>query len=165
MDLLQPEPGLIFWTTVTFALVLGILWKFAWNPILGALEAREEAIRKTIDDAERLQSEAKTLLERHEAKLAEARAEGNRILDEARQAGDRLKTDVMDNARVEAEQVMARAHRQLELETDQALETIRNEAASLAVKAAEKVIQRSLTDDDHQRFAEQAVNEIAGAGG
>ena len=161
MDLLQPEPGLIFWTAVTFALVLGILWKFAWNPILGALEAREEAIRKTIDDAERLQSEAKTLLERHEAKLAEARAEGNRILDEARHAGDRLKTDVMDKARAEAEQVMARAHRQLELETDQALETIRTEAAGLAVKAAEKVIQRSLTDDDHQRFAEQAVAEIA----
>jgi F-type H+-transporting ATPase subunit b len=161
MDLLQPEPGLIFWTAVTFALVLGILWRFAWNPILGALEAREEAIRKTIDDAERLQSEAKTLLEQHEAKLAEARAEGNRILDEARQAGDRLKGDVMDKARTEAEQVMARAHRQLELETDQALETIRNEAASLAVKVAEKVIQRSLTDDDHQRFAEQAVAEIA----
>jgi F-type H+-transporting ATPase subunit b len=161
MDLLQPEPGLIFWTAVTFALVLGILWKFAWNPILGALEAREEAIRKTIDDAERLQSEAKTLLEQHEAKLAEARAEGNRILDEARQAGDRLKDDVMDKARTEAEQVMARAHRQLELETDQAIETIRNEAASLAIKAAEKVIQRSLTDDDHRRFAEQAVAEIA----
>jgi F-type H+-transporting ATPase subunit b len=161
MDLLQPEAGLIFWTAVTFALVLGILWKFAWNPILGALEAREEAIRKTIDDAERLQAEAKKLLEQHEARLAEARTEGNRILDEARQAGDRLKGDVMDKARTEAEQVMARAHRQLELETDQALETIRNEAASLAVKAAEKVIQRSLTDDDHQRFAEQAVAEIA----
>lgn len=165
MDLLQPEPGLIFWTAVTFALVLGILWRFAWNPILGALEAREEAIRKTIDDAERLQSEAKTLLEQHEAKLAEARAEGNRILDEARRAGDRLKGDVMDKARTEAEQVMARAHRQLELETDQALETIRNEAASLAVKAAEKVIQRSLTDADHRRFAEQAVAEIARTGG
>lgn len=161
MDLLQPEPGLIFWTTVTFALVLGILWKFAWTPILGALEAREEAIRKTIDDAERLQSDARTLLEQHEAKLAEARAEGNRLLDEARQAGDRLKADVMDKARTEAEHVVARAHRQLELETDQALETIRNEAANLAIKAAEKVIQRSLTDDDHRRLAEQAVAEIA----
>jgi len=163
MDLLQPEPGLIFWTAVTFTLVLGILWRFAWGPILGALEAREEAIRKTIDDAEQLQSEAKTLLEQHEAKLAEARAEGNRLLDEARQAGDRLKADVMDRARTEAEQVVARARRQLELETDRALETIRNEAASLAIKAAEKVIQRSLTEDDHHRLAQQAVDEIARA--
>jgi F-type H+-transporting ATPase subunit b len=165
MDLLQPEPGLIFWTAVTFALVLGILWKFAWNPILGALEAREEAIRKTIDDAERLQAEAKKLLEQHEARLAEARTEGNRILDEARQAGDRLKGDVMDKARTEAEQVVARARRQLELETDQALETIRNEAAGLAIRVAEKVIQRSLTEEDHRRLAEQAVDEIAGASG
>lgn len=164
MDLLSAEPGLIFWTIVTFLVVLGVLWKFAWNPLLGALEAREEAIRATIDEAERLQAEATEVLERHQARLAEARAEGNRILDEARQAGEQMKADVLEKARGEAEAVIARAHRQLELETEQALETIRAEAAGLAVKAAEKVLERSLTDADHRRLAEEAIAEIAERG-
>lgn len=160
MELLQAEPGLIFWTIVTFALLLGILWKFAWNPILGALEAREEAIRKTIDDAERLQAEAETVLEEHRQRLAEARAEGNRVLDEARQAGETMKQDIMDKARQESERMMERARRQMELETEQAIQTIRSKAADLALEAAEKILERSLTDADHRRLADEAVAEL-----
>lgn len=160
MELLQPEPGLIFWTIVTFALLLGILWKFAWNPILGALESREEAIRKTIDDAERLQAEAEAVLEEHRERLAEARQEGNRILDEARQAGERMKQDIMDKSRQESERMMERARRQMELETEQAIQTIRSKAADLALEAAEKILERSLTDADHRRLADEAVAEL-----
>ncbi|HUP01866.1 MAG TPA: F0F1 ATP synthase subunit B [Gemmatimonadota bacterium] len=161
MNLLTPDPGLIFWTIVTFALLLAILWKFAWNPILGALDAREQAIQKTIDDAERLQEEAGKLLEEHRAQLAQARTEGNRILDEARQAGEHMKSDIMEKARSEAEKVIERAHRQLELETEQALQTIRGQTADLVLRAAEKVLERSLTDADHRRLAEEAIAEIA----
>lgn len=160
MDLLSADPGLIVWTIVTFLLLLGILWKFAWNPILGALEAREMAIQKTIDDAERLQAEAAAILEEHQKRLAEARAEGNRVLDEARQAGEHMKQDILEKARAEAEKVLERAHRQLELETEQAIQTIRAQAADLALKAAEKVIERSLTDADHRRFADEAIEEL-----
>ncbi|HUF89448.1 MAG TPA: F0F1 ATP synthase subunit B [Gemmatimonadota bacterium] len=160
MDLLSADPGLIVWTIVTFLLLLGILWKFAWNPILGALEAREMAIQKTIDDAERLQAEAAAILEEHQKRLAEARAEGNRVLDEARQAGEHMKQDILEKARAEAEKVLERAHRQLELETEQAIQTIRAQAADLALKAAEKVIERSLTDADHRRFAAEAIEEL-----
>lgn len=161
MDLLSAESGLIFWTFVTFLFLLGILGKFAWGPILGALEAREQAIQKTIDDAERLQSEAQALLEEHEKRLAEARDEGSRLVDAARQAGERMRTDVLDKAREEAEQVLARAHRQMELETEQALQTIRAQVAGLAVRAAEKVIERALTEDDHRRFADEAIAELS----
>lgn len=164
MELLQPETGLIVWTIVTFVILLGLLWKFAWNPILGALEARERAIQKTIDDAERLQAEAEQVLEEHRARLAEARAEGNRVLDEARQAGERMKADVMEKAREEAERVIARARRQLDLEVEQAILTIRDQAAELAVRAAEKVIERSLTGEDHRRFAREAIAEIEARG-
>jgi F-type H+-transporting ATPase subunit b len=160
MDLLSADPGLIVWTIVTFLLLLGILWKFAWNPILGALDAREQAIQKTIDDAERLQAEAEAVLREHQKRMAEARAEGNRILDEARQAGEHMKHDILDKARAESEKVLERAHRQLELETEQAIQTIRAQAADLALRAAEKVIERSLTDADHRRFADEAVAEL-----
>lgn len=160
MDLLKVEPGLIIWTFVTFLLLLLILRKFAWGPILAALDAREQAIQKTIDDAEELQRDAKALLEENEARLAEARNEGNRILDEARQAGEQMRADVLQKARDEAEQLMARAHRQMELETEQALKTIREQTADLALRAAEKVIERSLTDEDHRRFADEAIAEI-----
>src|SRR5688500_9203848 len=165
MDLLSADPGLIVWTIVTFLLLLGILWKFAWNPILGALDARERAIQKTIDDAERLQAEAKAVLEEHQKRLAEAREERNRILDEARQAGEHLKADVLEKARQEAENVLARAHRQIELETEQALLTIRDHAVDLAIHAAERVIERSLSDEDHRRMAREAVTELSEARG
>lgn len=160
MDLLSADPGLIVWTIVTFLLLLGILWKFAWNPILGALDAREQAIQKTIDDAERLQAEAQSVLDEHQKRLAEARTEGNRILDEARQAGEHMKQDILEKARAESEKVLERAHRQMELETEQAIQTIRAQAADLALKAAEKVLERSITDADHRRLADQAVAEL-----
>jgi F-type H+-transporting ATPase subunit b len=165
MDLLSAEPGLIIWTVITFLLLLLILWKFAWNPILGALDARERAIQKTIEDAERLQSEAQALLEEHGKRLAEAREERNKILDQARQAGEHLKTEVLEKARREADQVLVRAKRQIELETEQAILTIRDQAAELAIKAAERVIERSLTDEDHRRMAREAVAELTEARG
>lgn len=164
MDLLSVESGLIFWTAVTFVLLLVILRRYAWDPILGALEAREEAIQRTIDEAEQLQAEAERVLEEHRAKLAEARKEGNRVLDEARKAGERMKSDIVENARQEADQVVARARRQIELETEQALENLRDRAADLALHAAEKVIERSLSDADHRRFAQEAVEELSGGG-
>ncbi len=164
MDLLAADPGLIFWTIVTFLLLLGILWKFAWNPILGALDAREMAIQKTIDDAERLQAEAEAVLTEHQQRLAESRAEGNRILDEARQAGEHMKKDILEKARAESEKVLERAHRQMELETEQAIQTIRAQAADLALKAAEKVLERSLTDADHRRLADEALAELVERG-
>jgi len=163
MDLLSVEPGLIFWTVVTFVFLLGILWKFAWNPILGALDARERAIQKTIEDAERLQAEAQGILEEHQKRLAESREERGRILDEARRAGEHLKNDVLEKARGEAEQIVSRAKRQIELETEQALLVIRDQAAELAVKAAERVIERSLSDEDHRRMARAAVSELTEA--
>lgn len=162
MDLLSADPGLIFWTVVTFVLLLGILWKFAWNPILGALDARERAIQKTIEDAERLQAEAERLLEEHRKRMAEARQEGNRILDGARQAGETMKRDVLEKARHEAQQVLARAERQIQLETEEALQKIRAQAADLALMAAEKVLERSITDADHRRLADDAVSELIG---
>ena len=165
MDLLSAEPGLIVWTIVTFLLLLGILWKFAWNPILGALDARELAIQKTIDDAERLQAEAAAVLAEHQKRLAEARAEGNRIFDEARQAGEHMTHDVLEKARAEAEKVLERAHRQMELEIEQAIQTIRAQAADLALRAAEKIIERALTDADHRRFADEAIEELVGSRG
>jgi F-type H+-transporting ATPase subunit b len=165
MDLLSAEPGLIIWTVITFLLLLLILWKFAWNPILGALDARERAIQKTIEDAERLQSEAQALLEEHGKRLAEAREERSKILDQARQAGEHLKTEVLEKARREADQVLVRAKRQIELETEQAILTIRDQAAELAIKAAERVIERSLTDEDHRRMAREAVAELTEARG
>jgi F-type H+-transporting ATPase subunit b len=100
------------------------------------------------------------LLEQHRAKLAEARSEGNRVLDEARQAGERMKSEMLEKARAEADRVIERAHRQLELETEKALQDVRSRAADLALLAAERVLERSLTDDDHRRLAREAVAEI-----
>lgn len=162
MELLSAEPGLIVWTIVTFVLLLGILWKFAWNPILGALDAREKAIQDTIDDAERLHAEAGAMLEEHRKRLAEARQEANRIFDEARQAGEQMKQDMLEKSREEGAQIVARAERQIQLETEEAIGKIRAQAADLALKAAEKVLERSLTNADQRRLADEAIAELIG---
>ena len=164
MELLQPEPGLIFWTVVTFAVLLGILWKFAWNPILGAPAGRVPATPRPTPAAARVPAPAVGVLDDPKARLAEARAEGNRILDEARQAGERMKSEILEKARADAGQVIERAQRQLELETEKALQTVRFRAADMALEAAGKVLERSLTDADHRRLAEEAIAEIAERG-
>ncbi len=162
MELLSADPGLIVWTIVTFVLLLGILWKFAWNPILGALDARERAIQSTIEDAERLRAESEKVLEEHKKRLAEARQEGNRVLDEARQAGERMKQDIVEKAREEGTQMVARAERQIQLETEEAVQKIRAQAADLALLAAERVLGRALNEADHRRLADDAVAELIG---
>src|SRR5262245_13478746 len=88
---LDPEPGLMVWTVVTFAFVLLILWKFAWKPLLGALEKREQTIRDSVDGAQKLKDDAQRLMEQYQKQLQQAREEARAIVDEGRRDAEALK--------------------------------------------------------------------------
>lgn len=138
------DPGLSLWTIVVFLLVLFVLGKFAWGPILGQVEEREDSIRRSIEEARTMRAEAESLLEEHRAQLADARRQAQEIVAEGREAGERLRREVESKAREEADRMLERARAEIGRERDQALEAIREESVDLALAAASRILDEKL---------------------
>jgi F-type H+-transporting ATPase subunit b len=160
MDLLNPNVGLAIWTILTFVVVLLVLRRFAWKPILASMEAREAGIRRLIDDAEAARDEADRLLEEYNRRLAEAREEGRRLVAEAKESAERVRAETLDRARAEAEAIVARTGTEIDLEKKKALAEIRERAVDLAIGAAERVLEESLDDARHRRVAADYLREL-----
>ena len=136
--------GLSIWTVIVFLALLFVLGRYAWGPILGALEAREQGIQGSIDDASRLQDEAASLLEQHRKQLGEARREAQQIIADSKEAATRLGRDLEAKAREESQGIIERARREIERERDSALEAVRRESVDLALAAASKLVGQRL---------------------
>jgi len=160
MKIFELSPGLFLWSLFTFLVLLAVLYKFAFNPLMGLQKARQDSIHQAIHDAESLRDEAQELLANYKKQLAEAREEAAAIVDRARKAGDSTKTELLAEARQQAEATLAKAREQIERDTNQALQRIREEVADLTVAATEKVAHKSLTGEDQLRLIQEAINEI-----
>lgn len=153
--------SLIFWEIISFGILLWVLYKFAFPPILEALETRERKIRESIEQAEQNRVTAEQRLAEYEAKLNGAAQEAEAIVAEAKAKAQRLLEENEQRLRTESERIQAETTQEIERERRKALQDIRNEAADLALTVAEKVLARSLSDDDHRRLAQEAVQAIA----
>jgi F-type H+-transporting ATPase subunit b len=160
--LVQPDPGLFIWTILTFLVLLGLLAKFAWRPLLAALDSRQNAIRKSLDDAQQARQELERLNQESALILNRARAEADQIIVGGRADAERLREDMKQKARAEADAIVKNAGRQIQLETARALEQIRTEAVDLSVMIASKLIQRNLTKEDNERLIEEALKQVEG---
>ena len=158
--LVQPDPGLFIWTIVTFLVLLALLAKFAWKPLLQALDSRQEMIRKALQDAQQAKQELERLNKESAQIIAQARLEADAIIGRSRADADRLKEDLKQQARTEAATVVRNAERQIQLETARALEQIRHEAVDLSVMIASKLIGRNLTKEDNERLIEDAFKQV-----
>ena len=158
--LVQPDPGLFIWTIVTFLLLLTLLAKFAWRPLLQALEARQEAIRKSLDDAQHARQELERINQDSQRILSEARVEADAIVSRSRSDADRLRGELREQARSEAATIVKNAERQIQLETERARQTIRREAADLSVLIAEKLLRRNITKEDNEKLISEALSQI-----
>jgi F-type H+-transporting ATPase subunit b len=158
--LVQPDPGLYIWTIVVFLVLLALLRKFAWRPLLQALEARQQTIRQSLDDADKAKQELQRLQQESAQIVREARVEAESIISRSRTDAERLKEEIRQKARVDAESIVRTAERQIQLETQQALRQIRNEAADMSVAIASKLIQRNLSKEDNQRLIDDALRQI-----
>jgi F-type H+-transporting ATPase subunit b len=158
--LVQVDPGLFIWTIVTFLVLLTLLAKFAWRPLLQSLAAREETIRKSLADAEKARQELERLNQESEAIIRQARVEAEGIVAASRAGAERLRSELRDKARSEAEGIIKNAERQIQLETARALEQIRNEAADLSVAIASKLIQKNITKEDNERLIDDALRQL-----
>jgi F-type H+-transporting ATPase subunit b len=160
--LVQPDPGLYIWTIATFLLLVVLLGKFAWRPLLEALERRQESIRKSLDDAQKAKQELERLHVESQRILAAARADADQILSNTRSDANRFREEMKQKAQVEAAGIVKNAERQIELETARALQHIRAEAVDLSVAIASKLLERHVTKEDNERLIEETFKQIEG---
>ena len=158
--LVQPDPGLFIWTIVTFLVLLGLLAKFAWRPLLKALDQRQAAIRKSLDDAQQARQELERLQRESAQIIREARVEAESILSKTRSDAERLRAEMKQTAKAEANAIIRNTERTIQLETGRALQQIRREAVDLSVMIASKIIQRNLSKEDNEQLIDEALKQI-----
>jgi len=160
VDLLIPETAELVAGIVAFAIVFFFVWKFAWPSINRALENRQQAISSQLEDAETAKQEAESLLRDYQQQLSEARDQGNRIVDDAKQAADAMRTDIVAKADTEAEETRRKAAEDAATEMDRAQTQLRREVASLSLDVAEKVVAGGLDRQGQQALVDQYIDEL-----
>jgi F-type H+-transporting ATPase subunit b len=153
--------SLIFWEIVSFAILLWVLYKYAFPPILETLESRERKIRESLEQAERHRVEAERKMQEYETKMAAASREAEAVLAQAKERAQRLLDENEQRLVAEAERIKMDATREIEHERRRAIQEIRTQTADLVLLVAETVIERSLTDADHRRMADEALAAVA----
>lgn len=157
---LSISAGLLVWTWVLFLLTLGILaWK-AFPAIAKGLEKRQSSIQSAIDSAREDRNEARRLLSEHQRQLDQARREAKDILQQGREAGERLREEILAEARRENEEMLQRARRDMAREKDDLLESVRQEAVELSLAAAERLLRERLDDEANRRLVREYISEI-----
>jgi F-type H+-transporting ATPase subunit b len=152
--------GNAVWTLVIFVLVVILLGKFAWGPVLGLLKQREEFIHKSLSDAKHDRDEAEARLKEYAVKLQSAQREAIGIIEDARRDAERLREELRERAKAEADTMIKNAERQVQLETSRALQQIRKEAVDLSVTIASKLLQRNISKDDNQKLIDEALSQM-----
>jgi F-type H+-transporting ATPase subunit b len=161
MELVTPGLGLIFWQTITFLIVLFLLSKFAWKPIMKALHEREASIEQALSAAEKAKLEMQGLKAENEKLLAEARMERDKILKEASEAGNNIVESARLKANEEGARMIAVAREAIENEKRAAITEVKNQAATLSIEIAERILRRELSDPKAQQaLAQDYVREV-----
>ena len=158
--LVQPDPGLFIWTILTFLVLLGLLAKFAWRPLLKALEGRQEAIKKSLEDADRATEELARMQQESAKIIEQARVEADSILSRTRSDADRLREELKVRAKEEADTMIRNAEQQIQLQTRQALQQVREEVGDIAVTIASKLLERNLTNEDNDRLIRETLRQL-----
>ncbi|WP_431133148.1 F0F1 ATP synthase subunit B [Psychroserpens mesophilus] len=161
MNLLEDfSIGLFFWQTLLFVLLLLLLKKYAWKPMLNAVNDREEGIKNALDSAEKAKREMENLQADNQKLLKEARAEREAMLKEARDIKNKMIEDAKDQAKEEAGKLVAQAQASIETEKKAAIAELKSQVANLSIEIAEKVVREELSNKDKQiKLVESMLGE------
>lgn len=159
-NLLAPNAGLIVWITVTFLALLFILKRFAWGPITTALNEREGRITESMEQAEKALAEAKQLQADNRLARKEAESEAQRLMREAREAADMLRSEEVDKTRAQIQHLQEQAKQEIMREKDSALDSLRQEVAGLAINAAEKILNENLDANRQKRIVDDFLKSL-----
>jgi len=155
--------GNVIWTVVIFGLVVLVLGKFAWGPLLRTLQTRESFIHEALAKAKHDRDEAEGRLREYEARLAAARGEATAIVEEGRRDAEVVKRRIEADAKAEADKMIERAKREIQIATDTATQDLYRLSARLATDLAARVLSRELTPQDHERLIAEAIDGLDGA--
>ena len=158
--LVQPDPGLFIWTILTFLVLVTLLARFAWRPLLQALERRQAAIAKSLEDAQRARQELERLQHESAQMMQRARVEAEAIVSRSRSDAEVVREELKQKSRAEAAAIVKNAERQIQIETARAVQQIRSEAIDLAVAIASKILRRQVSKEDREGLIEETLKQV-----
>jgi len=157
---MQIDLNEFIWAIINFLVLLALLYKFLWNPILNTLDKRREEISSNLSSAESMKQQAEEMLEEYKKKIAAAKSEAQDIINQANRAAEETRNKIMSQAHEEAAKITEKAREEIRREKEQALKEVRDEIATLAVLAAGKVLERSMTKEDHEKLVREFLSEV-----
>lgn len=161
MDLITPGIGLVFWTVITFIFLLIILRKFAWKPILGAVNEREESIKNALLEADKARQQMHDLKADNEKILKEARTERDTMLKEARELKDAIINEAKDEAKNQADKIIKQAKASIENEKQAAMTDLKNQIGELSINIAEKIVKQKFSSEDKQlKLVDELLDDV-----
>lgn len=158
--LLNVEPGLIIWTVIIFVILLFVMKKFAWKPILTALDEREKSIKDSLEKAEIAQQEAQRLIEENKKNIAKADEEAQKVITQSREYAAKLKEQMLQESKEQAKLILDDATAEIDRKKHEAFDELKTKVAELAINAAEKIIRESLNTEQHKKIVKQYIDEL-----
>lgn len=158
--LVRLEPGLFIWSIITFLVLLAFLARFAWKPLMAALERREKRIRESLEDAEKAREEADRISKEYDRMISKARSEAQGIVKEGKATGERLKEEMVARAKEESERIRTDAEKQIGAEKQKAIADIREEVVNLSLQVASKIIGKKLTRKDNLALIQESLDRV-----
>ncbi|HEU4630606.1 MAG TPA: F0F1 ATP synthase subunit B [Gemmatimonadaceae bacterium] len=163
VSLLSPSYGLMFWTLIIFVLLLAVLTKFAFPPIIAAVEERERKLQEALDSARADREAAAATLAEQRALLETARTQAQQLIADGRAAGEKMRTELLEQTRRQQQEMLERARHEIEAERDRAIAELRREAVDLAIAGASKVIEKNLDDASNRQLIDSFLATIPSA--
>ena len=160
--LVQLDPGLFFWTILTFVTLSFVLAKFAWKPLLTALKEREDKINKSLDDADEAKLELEKINKQSEEIILKAKTDALEIHSEAKAIAEKVKSEIIEKANGEVKILRDKAQKQINVEKDKALNDIRKEVVGLSMVVAEKLIKKNLSENDNEKLINETLKTLKG---
>lgn len=158
--LVQVDPGLYIWTIIIFLLLLFLLMKFAWKPLLAMLEKREDNIRHALLDAEKAREELANVKEDTEKLLSQARNESQAIVTAGKKNAERMKDEIIEKAQSKSDALLDEMKKQIQIEKERAIADVKAEVVNLSMEIAKKLIKKNLTKEDNLKLINDSLNSI-----
>ena len=161
--MVQVHGGTLFWSVITFLLLLIVLKKVAWAPIISGLETRESEIKEALNSAERAREDSEKATQNYEELVNKARNEAQKIVAESKTAGERVREEIKETAEKEAREIMDKAQTQIQFEKEKAVHEIKSVVVDFSIQAASKVIEKNMESEDNRRLINDTIEEIGKA--
>ena len=159
-SLLDVNPGLIIWTIVTFLILLFILKKVAWKPILSALDQREKDIKDSLEKAEKAKEDAQRIIDENQANLAKAEEESKKIIEQSRSYAENLKEQMLKESKEQSKKIIEDAAEEIDRKKDSAFEELKDQVAKIAVNAAEKIMKQNLDVGKNKHIVDSYLKDV-----